>query len=113
MSDTAQGDSGSITVRVSGHGQFKVNKGTLNKIDTIDDAIVGLIERSSSSGKDETQQAKELREKLSEIVSLVTGEGKRLDDKDIVQSDVIIPDNDISIEEARKIFKGEGVVTEA
>ena len=113
MSETTHEDSGSIIVRVSGQGQFKVDRDTMNKINKIDDSVVDLIERGVNSEKNETQQAKELREKISEITSLITMDGKRLDDTDIVQSDIIVPDHDISIEEARKIFKGEGIIPES
>jgi hypothetical protein len=40
----------------------------------------------------------------------VTSEGKALDHREIVQSDFIIPSPDFSIEEAKKIFKGEGLI---
>ena len=36
------------------------------------------------------------------MVSLVANEGKPLDDKETVQSDIILPASDISMEEARK-----------
>ena len=45
------------------------------------------------------------------MISLITSNGQPLDDKEIVQSDTIIPDSDLSIEEATKIFKGEGVIS--
>ena len=49
---------------------------------------------------------------LTQMVLLVATEGKPLDDKEIVQSDIILPAGDISIEEARKLVIGEGVIPE-
>ena len=49
---------------------------------------------------------------LTQMVLLVATEGKPLDDKEIVQSDMIFPASDISIEEARKLVIGEGVIPE-
>ncbi len=46
------------------------------------------------------------------MLSLVVKKGQPLDDKEIVQSDIILPSADISIEEARKLFTGEGVIPE-
>ena len=43
---------------------------------------------------------------LTQMVLLVATEGKPLDDKEIVQSDIILPASDISIEEARKLVIG-------
>jgi len=96
-----------VIVRISGHGQFRVKKNTMSSIDTIDNAIVDIIENGSD---DNSTREKKLREKLKEIVNLVTSEGKALDHKEIVQSNFIIPSADFSVEEAKKIFKGEGLI---
>ena len=45
------------------------------------------------------------------MVSLITSNGQPLDVEEIVKSDTIIPDSDLSLEEATKIFKGEGVIS--
>jgi hypothetical protein len=113
MSEITHDNSESIIVRVSGQGQFKVNKETMNKINEIDNEIVDMIENSnsgSSSSKNKTQQEKEFRGKMDQLVKLITVEGKRLDDKEIKQSNIIVPDPDISIEQAKKIFKDEGII---
>jgi hypothetical protein len=44
------------------------------------------------------------------MIRLITSNGQPLDVKEIVKSDTIIPDSDLSIEEETKIFKGEGVI---
>ena len=44
--------------------------------------------------------------------NLITSRGQPIDDKEIVESDAIIPDSDLSIEEASKIFKEEGIISE-
>ena len=36
-------------------------------------------------------------------------EGQKLDDKELVESDIVVPDTDISIDEAKKVFQGEGI----
>ena len=46
------------------------------------------------------------------MVSLITREGKPLDDKEIIQSDIIIPSSDLSVDEAKNMFKGEGIIPE-
>jgi hypothetical protein len=57
-------------------------------------------------------QKREFKRKLTQMLSLVVKKGQPLDDKEIVQSDIILPSADISIEEARKLFTGEGVIPE-
>jgi hypothetical protein len=121
MSEITHDNSESIIVRVSGQGQFKVKKETMNKVNDIDNEIVDLIENSNSgssssstsnNSKNKMQQEKEFRGKMHQLVKLITVEGKLLDDKEIKQSNIIVPDPDISIEQAKKIFKDEGIIPE-
>ena len=100
-----------IIVRISGKGQFKINSEILDKTNKIDNSIVDLIENYSSGASDHKTTQKDLQNKLTEMISLITSNGQTLDHKEIVQSDTIIPDSDLSIEEATKIFKGEGVIS--
>jgi archaellum component FlaC len=100
-----------IIVRISGKGQFKINSEILDKINKIDNSIVDLIENYSSGTSDHKTTQKDLQNKLTEMVSLITSNVQPLDHKEIVQSETIIPDSDLSIEEATKIFKGEGVIS--
>ena len=92
-------------VRVMDRGQFNVSIKTAKKINQLDNSLVDIIKRYEL-------QKREFRKKLTQMISLVANEGKPLDDKEIVQSDIILPATDISIEEARKLFTGEGVIPE-
>lgn len=107
-SNTSEKESGEVIARIAGRGQFKINKETLNKINKIDDLIVGVVKNDS----DKKKQERELGEKLNEIIGLISAEGKRLEDNEIIQSTVVIPSPDISLEEAKKIFVGEGILPE-
>jgi hypothetical protein len=42
----------------------------------------------------------------------VESNGQPLDPKEIIQSDIILPSTDLSIDEAKRLFKGEGVIPE-
>jgi hypothetical protein len=46
------------------------------------------------------------------MVSMVRNQGKRLNPKHIIASNVIIPDKDVTLDEAKKMFSGEGIVPE-
>jgi archaellum component FlaC len=99
-----------IIVRISGKGQFKINSDILDKINEIDNSVVTLIENYSGGARDHKTTQKALQEKLTGMINLITSNGHPLDVKEIVKSDTIIPDSDLSIEEATKIFKGEGII---
>lgn len=101
-----------IIVRVSGQGQFKVNGETLDRINDIDNSIVNLLENTDLDGDANSTKAKqkELNEKVIEIINLIRTNGMPLDDKEIIQSQIMIPSPDISVDEAKKIFRGEGII---
>ena len=99
-------------IRISGQGQFKVNSEIIDKINEIDDSIVDLIENVSLGSSDHKLTQKELQSKLTEMKNLITSKGQPMDDKEIAESDAIIPDSDLSIEEASKIFKEEGIISD-
>ena len=92
-------------VRIMGHGQFTVDGRTLKKLNDIDRAIVEMV---STERSDNT----EFKKKLTELSNLVIENGKPLDPREIIRSDIILPSADLSIDEAKKLFRGEGVIPE-
>lgn len=105
-------DKDNIIVRVSGQGQFKVNRETLDSINDIDNSIVSLFENIDTDVDDNSIKSnqKELKEKIIEIINLIKTNGMSLDDKEIIQSQIMIPNPDISIDKAKMIFRGEGII---
>jgi hypothetical protein len=92
-------------VRIMGQGQFTVDNDTLKKLNEIDDSIVELVSNHRSDPA-------EFRKRLEELTDIVEKKGKPLDPKEIIQSDIILPTPDLSIDEAKKLFEGEGVIPE-
>ena len=110
--DSIAEDKHNLIVRVSGQGQFKVNGEILDRINDIDNSIVNLLENTDvgvDANSSKVKQ-KELNEKINEIISLIRTNGMPLDDKEITQSQIMIPNPDISVDEAKKIFRGEGII---
>jgi PspAA-like protein len=103
-SSLPSGQDDSTIVRVTGHGQFTVNKSTMDKINDIDNQIVDILK------KDNNIDEKEFRKKITEMVNLITTEGNTIDDRELVASDIIVPDADLSIDEAKNIFRDEGII---
>lgn len=92
-------------VRIMGQGQFAVDEKTLKKLNALDNSIVELVsqERSDDSV---------FKEKLAQLSDMVISHGRPLDPKEIIQSDIILPSADLSIDEAKRLFRGEGVIPE-
>ena len=110
--DSIAEDKDNIIVRVSGQGQFKVNREILDRINDIDNSIVSLLENADTDvdANSIKVKQKELNGKINEIINLIRTNGMPLDDKEITQSQIMIPNPDISVDEAKKIFRGEGII---
>jgi hypothetical protein len=90
-------------IRILGHGQFSVDSETLRKLNAIDNSIVQGFEKEDLTDE-------EFRMKIEQLEEIITKRGKLLDPKVIVSSDIILPGTDLTIEEASKIFHGEGII---
>jgi hypothetical protein len=92
-------------VRIMGHGQFSVDHKTLQRLNEIDDVLVRLVNTDRPDDN-------EFKKHLIELTKIVEEKGKQLDSKEIIQSDIILPSADLSVDEAKRLFIGEGVVPE-
>ena len=90
-----------MIIRVVTEGQYEVSDSRLDELNELDNEIVELIE----SG-DETK----FRDVLKEFISMIHENGKPLDPDVIVESDLIVPPDDLTLSEAMKIFSGEGLI---
>ncbi len=93
-----------IIIRVLGKGQYVVSKDILVELNKLDNSIVELLK---SNGDEER-----LREMIRKMIRLVVDNGKKLDPKTITSSMFVIPDDEITLEEAKEIFEGEGIIPE-
>ncbi len=92
-----------MILRIMGEGQYEVDSCLLDQLNVIDNRIVDHV----SQGKQ-----KEFREDLIKLISAVKENGKPLDPKEIVRSEVIVPPRDLTFEEAKNVFKGYGLIEE-
>jgi hypothetical protein len=90
-----------MIVRVSSHGQFRLDDALLGELNRLDDAVVEAV----SAGDEEL-----FRARLEELVGFVEGRGERLPDEELVSSDHVLPPPDLSLDEARDTFAGEGAI---
>ncbi|MBN2109856.1 MAG: hypothetical protein JW705_02050 [Methanosarcinaceae archaeon] len=89
-----------MIIRISEEGQYEVPGNLLDDLNVIDNRIVDLV-----AGEKE----EEYRTELSKLIGMVRSKGKKLDDSEIRESDIILPPEDLTLNEARDIFKGEGI----
>jgi hypothetical protein len=92
-------------VRIMGHGQFTVDARTLKRLNDIDSELVEMVasEKADDVG---------FKKKLAELNQITIKHGKAVEPGEIVRSDIILPSADLSVDEAKKLFVGEGVIPE-
>jgi chromosome condensin MukBEF complex kleisin-like MukF subunit len=90
-----------VIVRLMGEGQFELDEEACIALNALDTAAVSALE----AGDEET-----FRLRLRELGQAVRDNGKQLEDADLHPSDAIVPPDDLSLEEARELFSGEGLI---
>ncbi|MGB8217856.1 MAG: hypothetical protein WCE94_11195 [Candidatus Methanoperedens sp.] len=94
-----------MIVRLMGEGQYEIDKKHIDTVNKIDNNIVKIV-----SGRDEKAAMSTFRTEYTKLHDYVRKNGKKVPHEIIKPSDIIIPPEDITLEEARKIFRGEGLI---
>lgn len=90
-----------MIVRILGEGQFEVEGSLADRLNAIDNKIVEHVNKGNQ---------KEFKKDLARLISAIKEKGEPIDPVDIVPSDIIVPPEDLTLEEARKVFRGEGLI---
>ena len=90
-----------MIIRILGEGQFRLDDNLLDRVNKIDNQIVIHV----SNGNKE-----EYAKDLVNLISTVKELAEPLDPVEILPSDIIIPQSDMSFEEARQVFCNEGLI---
>jgi hypothetical protein len=90
-----------MIIRILGEGQFLLDDALLEKLNAIDNRIVDHVSKGDKAG---------FAKDLAGLIAAVKDHGKPLDPAEIRPSDLIIPGSDMSIEEAKSVFSGEGLI---
>jgi hypothetical protein len=90
-----------MIVRILGEGQFEVEGSLVDRLNAIDNKIVEHVNKGDR---------KEFKNDLARLISAIKEKGEPIDPVDIVPSDIIVPPEDLTLEEARKVFRGEGLI---
>jgi len=90
-----------VIVRLMTEGRFEVDDEVAKGLNDIDEQAGAALERG-----DEEQ----LAELLRRMAEAVRTNGIRVPDEDTSASDAIIPPEDLSLDEARRLFEDEGLI---
>jgi len=90
-----------MIVRLMGEGQYELNTAQVDELNLIDNNLVKIVDNDDEDA---------FRTEFKKIVDYVHSNGKHIPDDIIKPSDVIIPPVDITLAEAKSIFKGDGLI---
>jgi hypothetical protein len=90
-----------VIVRISGEGQYRLPDGDAERLNELDNRAVAAVEEGDETG---------FKELWSQMLELVASDGNGLEDDELLESDVILPPRDISFEEAKGEFSGDGLI---
>ena len=90
-----------MIVRLMGEGQWRVDDSlaeTLHELDTATEQAVAADDQEALHGA------------LVALFDAVKATGERLDDEELVASDLIVPPEDLTLAEAHELMHGEGLI---
>lgn len=90
-----------MIVRISGEGQFELPDEDAERLNELDNRAVAAVEQGDETG---------FHELWSQMLELVASDGNAIAADELVQSQVILPPRDISFEEAKGEFTGDGLI---
>ena len=90
-----------MIVRIAGEGQFRIRDEDQDKLNELDNATVAAVEADDEPS---------FLDLWGQMLALVEAEGEALDEDELVASDIILPPRDLSLDEARNEFTGEGLI---
>ena len=90
-----------MIVRIAGEGQFRLPDEDSERLNELDNRAVAAVDAGDETG---------FKELWSQMLELVANDGNALADDELTESDVILPPRDISFDEAKGEFTGEGLI---
>ena len=90
-----------MIVRILTEGQFNLPGAHVDELNDLDNRIVEVVEN-----QDEAQ----FELLLSQMLQLVREKGEPVPVDELVESDLVLPEPDITLEEAAMTFTGEGLL---
>ncbi len=90
-----------MIVRILGEGQFNVPGAVIDDLNDIDNRLVEAVE---------SEDEENFNLLLKEMLDLVRSKGAEVPVEELVESDLILPESDLTLEEAEHIFIGDGLL---
>ena len=90
-----------MIVRIAGEGQFRIPDEDRDKLNELDNAAVAAVEAGDEPS---------FKDLWGQMLALIEADGNALDGDELVESDIILPPRDVTLDEAQHEFTGEGLI---
>jgi hypothetical protein len=90
-----------VIVRILSEGQFKLPDDVQTKLNELDNEAVSAVEAGDEA---------RFHQLFEQMLELVENGGEPVADDELVESQIIIPPRDLTFEEAKGEFTGEGII---
>ena len=90
-----------MIIRITTEGQYNLSGSFVDQLNEIDNQLVEAVEAADRRGFDNL---------LKQMLDVVREHGSPLSEDELVESDLILPTPDTSLEEAQVLFVGEGLL---
>lgn len=90
-----------MIIRILTEGQFNLPGAHIDELNDIDNQIVEVLEQ---------ENREEFAKLLAKMLDLVREKGTEVPIDELVESDLVLPEPDITMEEAEEMFVGEGLL---
>ena len=90
-----------MIVRILTEGQFDLPGAHIDELNQIDNQLVEVVEQQDQEGFERL---------LKGMLDLVRERGTPVPVDELVESDLVLPEPDITLDEAEKLFTGEGLL---
>lgn len=89
-----------MIIRIMGEGQFNVPSSLFDELNAIDNRIVDHVAK---------EDEEYFRKDLLNLISMIRENGNPVGDEELVESDIIVPPDDLTLAEAKDVFSGQGI----
>ena len=90
-----------MIVRILAEDQYDLPGKYIDELNSIDNELVDIVEEGN---------IEDFKPTLEKMLDLVKNNGTLVPVEELIESDLILPNSDISFDEATTLFKGEGLI---
>ncbi len=90
-----------MIVRIQTEGQWELSEAQTKELDKIDDELAGVVEK---------QDVEKFQQLMSRLHEYVRSNGRALKPDELMESDLILPPADATMDEVKQLFAGEGLI---